>query len=221
MSSSATRISPAAPETARILNLAPLLAATPREDPYPWAVAAGCVAAAALPALRRDFPRIDRPGYHPVEQLEPRGSFAALLAEIEAGALDDAMTRLFGPDFAALPRLVTVQRLSAREAGRPHTDSARKAATLLLYLNPAWASSEGCIRVLRSEDLADVVAEWPPVEGHVFAFLRGPDSWHGHTPFVGERRVVQVAWLRDRAALAAKQRQHRFTWWLKGVFRRH
>ena len=199
------------------LDLAPLLAAPVRSDPYPWIAAAGCVRPEALPALRRDFPRLERPGYQPVETFPPRGEFAALLRQIEAGALDRAMAAKFGLDFAALPRLVTVRFTSAAHEGRPHTDSASKVATLLLYLHPGWASPEGRIRVLRREALEDPVAEVSPAEGNVFAFLRSDNSWHGHTPFTGERRVVQVAWLRDAKELERKRRRGRLAWWLKGL----
>ena len=146
------------------LDLAPLLAAPVRQEPYPWVAAAGCVRPEALPALRRDFPRLERPGYHPVDTFSPRGGFAALLAQIEAGALDRAMGARFGLDFTALPRLVTVRFTSAAHEGRPHTDSASKVATLLLYLHPGWASPEGRIRVLRREALEDPVAEVSPAE---------------------------------------------------------
>ena len=86
-----------------------------------------------------------------------------------------------------------------------------------------WVAAEGCLRpealpALRREPLADPVAEVSPAEGNVFAFLRGERSWHGHTPFTGERRVVQVAWLRDAAALARKTSRGRLARWLKGVF---
>ena len=205
---------------ASMLDLGPLLAAPVRQDPYPWVTAAGCLRPEALPGLRADFPSLPRPGYHPVETFTPHGSFAALLAEIEAGALDAAMTALFGIDFTALPRLVTVRQVSAAHEGRPHTDSTSKVATLLLYMHGGWASPEGRIRVLRRDSLADPVAEVSPEEGNVFAFLRGDQSWHGHTPFVGERRVLQVAWLRDAADLARKTRRGKLAWRLKGLFGR-
>jgi hypothetical protein len=209
---------PVSAATTPILDLAPFRAAPRQDDPYPWVAAAGCLRPEALPALRQDFPALPRPGYHPVETFTPRGAFAALLAEIEAGALDAAMTEKFGIDFGALPRLVTVRQVSAAHEGRPHTDSASRVATLLLYLHPGWANPAGRIRVLRRESLADPVAEVSPEEGNVFAFLRGEQSWHGHTPFVGERRVVQVAWLRDAAALERKTKRGKLAWWLKGVF---
>jgi hypothetical protein len=202
------------------LDLAPLLAAPMQRDPYPWITAAGCVSQSSLPALRRDFPRLRRAGYHPADTFTPQGEFAALLRQIEAGALDQPMGAKFGLDFAALPRLVTVRFTSAAHEGRPHTDSASKVATLLLYLHPGWASLEGRIRVLQREALEDPVAEISPEEGNIFAFLRSDHSWHGHTPFTGERRVVQVTWLRDAKDLERKQRSGRLAWWLKGLLRR-
>ena len=204
-----------------LLDLTAFLAAPRHDDPYPWIAAAGCLRPGALAALRRDFPALPRPGFHPVETFTPRGAFADLLAEIDAGALDRAMRARFGLDFTALPRLVTVRQVSAPHEGRPHTDSASKVATLLLYMHAGWASPEGRIRVLRRESLADPVAEVSPEEGNVFAFLRTEQSWHGHTPFAGERRVLQVAWLRDASALDRKRRRGILAWRLKGIFGRH
>ena len=64
------------------------------------------------------------------------------------------------------------------------------------------------------------MAEVSPEEGNIFAFVRGENSWHGHTPFVGERRVVQVTWLRDAAERDRKRKRGRLAWWLKGIFGR-
>jgi SM-20-related protein len=148
-------------------------------------VARGCLRPEALPALRRDFPRLGRPGYHPTDTFTPTGAFADLLRQIEAGALDRAMAEKFGVDFTALPRLVPARFTSAPHEGRPHTDGARKVATLLLYMHEGWASPEGRIRVLRRESLEDPVEEVGPEAGNVFAFLRSDHSWHGHTPSPG------------------------------------
>src|SRR5919199_2499196 len=107
------------------LDLAPFRAARLRTDPFPYTVAHGCIRPETLEALRREFPRLDRPGYHPTDNFTPQGAFADLLRQIEAGALDVAMTEKFGVDFTALPRLVTVRFTSAPHDGRPHTDRAR------------------------------------------------------------------------------------------------
>lgn len=220
MSSTLADPRPAAVETTALLDLAPFRRAPRWDDPYPWTAAYGCLRPEALPALRRDFPKLPRPGYHPVDTFTPQGAFAQLLAEIEAGVFDRAMTEKFGIDFTALPRLVTVRQVSAAHEGRPHTDSESKVATLLLYMHEGWASPEGRIRVLRQESLENPVAEVSPDEGNVFAFIRSDHSWHGHTPFVGERRVVQVTWLRDAAELERKRKRGKLAWWLKGIFGR-
>jgi len=197
---------------------APLRAATIRTDPYPHVVASGCLRPEALAALRRDFPRLTRPGYHPVDAFAPAGAFAALLRQIDAGVLEQALGDRLGLNLADFPRMVTVHFTAARREGRPHTDSERKLATLLLYMNPGWSSPEGWIRVLRGPSLDAVVTELSPEEGNVFAFARSDHSWHGHTPFKGERRVVQVTWLRDAGAAERKRRVGLFNWRLKGLF---
>ena len=60
--------------------------------------------------------------------------------------------------------------------------------------------------------------EVSPEVGNVLAFLRSDRSWHGHTPFVGERRVVQVAWLRDASELERKRRRHGLSRFLKRLW---
>jgi SM-20-related protein len=199
---------------------APLRAAPVRTEPYPHIIARGCLRPEALPALRRDFPRLERPGYHPLDAFTATGAFAELLKQIEAGVLEKALGGRLGIDLAALPRMVTVHYMAAEREGRPHTDSERKLATCLIYMHPGWSSPEGRIRVLRSASLGDVAEEVSPEEGNVFAFRRSDHSWHGHTPFKGERRVVQVTWLRDADAAERKRRAGMFTWWLKGWFGR-
>ncbi len=205
----------------RLLDLRPFLDAPLRTDPYPHVIASGCLRPEALEPLRRDFPELRRSGFHPTDSFTPHGAFAELLAELEGRELAAAMTARFGIDFGALPRLITVRRISAAHEGTIHTDSTSKVATLLVYLHRGWSSPEGRLRVLRRGDSFDgPVAEIAPEEGNVFAFLRSDHSWHGHTPFVGERRVVQIAWLRDVAALERKRKRHRLSLLLKTLLRR-
>lgn len=212
---------PGAPAPLRLLDLRPFLEAPLATDPYPHLIASGCLHPEALEPLRRDFPELRRSGFHPTDSFTPRGAFAELLAELEGPEVAAAMTARFGLDFAPLPRLITVRRVSAAHEGTIHTDSVSKVATLLLYLNRGWPSPDGRLRVLRRGDsFDDPVAEISPEEGTIFAFLRGDTSWHGHTPFVGERRVVQVAWLRDAAELERKRKRHRLSLLLKTLFRR-
>jgi SM-20-related protein len=63
-------------------------------------------------------------------------------------------------------------------------------------LNSSWEAPGGRLRLLRSgDDLDDMIAEIPPIEGTMLAFKRAQNSWHGHKPFVGVRRVVQFNWV--------------------------
>jgi len=56
--------------------------------------------------------------------------------------------------------------------------------------------------------------------GTVFAFLRADNSWHGHLPFAGERRVVQVAWVKDAKELERKKKRNRTAQFFKSIFGR-
>lgn len=201
-----------------VLDLRPFRAAPLRTDPYPFATASGCIHPAALPALRRDFPDLRQTGFHPTDAFTPRGAFAELLRELEGPEVAAAVGGKLGVDLLPLPRLITVRRLSAAHEGRAHTDGASKVATLLVYLHRGWPSPEGRLRILRGPGgFDDFVEEVSPEEGNLLAFLRSDRSWHGHTPFVGERRVVQVAWLRDASELERKRRRHGLTRFFKQV----
>ena len=91
--------------------------------------------------------------------------------------------------------------------------------SLLLYLNDGWSSPDGRLRVLNGEkSFDDYAAEVDPRFGEVFAFMRRDHSWHGHTPFVGERRVIQVAWLRSQDEIDRKPKRHKVSGFLKNIF---
>jgi hypothetical protein len=55
----------------------------------------------------------------------------------------------------------------------------------------------------------------PPVFGSFFAFKRTENSWHGHKPFTGERRVIQTTWLRSWDDFDRKEKRGRFAFLLK------
>jgi Rps23 Pro-64 3,4-dihydroxylase Tpa1-like proline 4-hydroxylase len=106
--------------------------------------------------------------------------------------------------------------------GAIHTDGPSKVMTMLVYMNDAWQPDEGGrLRVLYDgRNFEPYAVEVPPVMGTVFAFLRSDRSWHGHLPFAGERKVVQVAWVTNQEELERKRRKNRFAQVLKGIFGR-
>jgi hypothetical protein len=200
-----------------VLNLEAIAAAPASAEPYPHFAAADALQAAAVPALMRDFPDIAKPGFFPIDDVPVTGAFAGLLSDLRDPAFSAAVGAKLAMDLVSRPTLITVRKWSAATDGRIHTDSTSKIATLLVYLNEAWTDTgEGRLRVLRSAgDFNDYAAEISPVMGSVFGFRRGENSWHGHLPFVGERRVVQITWLLDESKVAHKRRLGKFSRFLK------
>jgi Rps23 Pro-64 3,4-dihydroxylase Tpa1-like proline 4-hydroxylase len=157
-----------------------------------------------------------------VDDVKLKGSFEQLIGELEGAALAEAVSNKLGIDLQPFPRLTTVRKYSQLKDGRIHTDSQSKLATLLVYMNDRWEQSEaGRLRVLRDgEHFDNMVVEIPPIIGSAFAFRRADNSWHGHKPFAGERRVVQVTWLTDAAELDRKKRRNSVSKFFKGIFGR-
>ena len=80
--------------------------------------------------------------------------------------------------------------------GQIHTDSKDKIITVLLYLNENWQQTGGRLRVLNNgRDVEDFAAEVPPDNGTLLIFKRSDTSWHGHHPFDGPRRSLQMNWM--------------------------
>ena len=91
--------------------------------------------------------------------------------------------------------MFTVRGKCRRKDGKIHTDTESKIITVLLYMNPEWEKDGGRLRLLRSHNIEDKIAEVPPLSGTLLAFRRSDNSFHGHTPFEGERKVIQMNWV--------------------------
>jgi len=186
-------------------------------DPYPHLFTTNMLRQDARADLARDFPEIKRPGFFPLSEMNVDGAFKQLLDEFTSDEFAVLMSEKLGLDLTANPRLITVRKWSAAKDGRIHNDSESKIASALIYLNDDWTrNGEGSFRVLKSsESFDDFVCEVPPTTGAMIAFRRTENSWHGHLPFVGERRVVQMAYLRSQADLDRKQKRGRTSLFLK------
>jgi SM-20-related protein len=202
-----------------ILDLDAIRAAEVHHQPYSYMMGKGAVNAASIPAIRESFPDIKQTGFHPLEQMTIDGAFAELIAEIQSPAFTAAVSDTLGVDLRPYPQLITIRKISAAHEGRIHCDSESKIATILIYMNEGWLSPEGRFRVLKGDrDFADYVAEVSPEMGSLVAFKREEHSWHGHTPFVGERRVVQIAWVRSQADIDRKKKRHGLSTFFKTLF---
>lgn len=189
------------------------LAATPlARDPYDHFVVPGFVRPDRLAGVIDDYPEVPGPGSHPPSELTIAGRFAALLAEMDGPRFRAGIEEKFDIDLTGRPTMFTVRGYCRATDGKIHTDSKTKIVTVLLYLNQAWDVDGGRLRILRSgDDLGDYVAEVPPHGGTLLAFLRSDTSWHGHEPFEGRRRAIQMNWVTDADVVAYEQRRHRIS----------
>ena len=165
-----------------------------------------------LEKIRADFPSIEKPGIFPLEDLKYGAAFEAVIKEMRSPEFAAAVGKQLDIDLTGLPTMITVRGHAQAKDGRIHTDTKDKVATCLLYLNGAWDEGGGRLRVLRGgHDLEDYIAEVPPSGGTFVAFKVADNSWHGHKPFVGERRYIMMNWMRSDAARSRQYGRHKFS----------
>ena len=198
------------------LDIAALRAAPLATDPFDHFVCQQSLRADALPALRQDFPDIKSPGSLPEASLDCGPSFETLLKELRGDDFARVISEKFQMDLAGRPVMITVRGQCRASDGKIHTDSGGKLATILLYMNADWSDANGRLRLLRNgTDLNDYAAELAPAEGTMLAFRCTNNAWHGHTSFAGERRTVQVNWVRSDGYLRRERLRHRVSAFFK------
>jgi SM-20-related protein len=205
-----------------VLNPEAVRQAPLSREPYTFFLGSGVLKEDTIPDLKRDFPNITKPGYLTVDEVDLKGRFKTLVDELESEEFTEELSKKFGKDLHPFPRLTTIRKLSQAKDGRIHTDGTSKVMTLLVYMNDEWdAGGPGRLRVLYDEkNFEPYAAEVPPTMGTVFAFLRADNSWHGHQPFAGERKVVQVAWVTSADELDRKKNRNKWQQMFKGIFGR-
>jgi SM-20-related protein len=172
-------------------------AATPLlREPFEYLIVPRFIPSEALRQINSDYPIIAERGSFPATRLSYGPAFARLLAELESDAFRTAFEEKFALDLSGRPTTTTVRGWCGPGDGKIHTDSLGKIITVLIYMNQTWENPGGRLRLLRSgKNLNDVIVEVPPIGGTLLAFRRANNSWHGHEPFVGERRVIQFNWV--------------------------
>ncbi|SMF75407.1 2OG-Fe(II) oxygenase superfamily protein [Tistlia consotensis] len=198
-------------------------AATPLvREPFDHLIVPAFLRPEAMPRVAADFPAIEEGGSFPVASLRCGPAFEELLAEIQSRRTAEVLGEKFGLDLTDKPVMITVRGQSREKDGRVHTDSKSKLLTVLIYMNDAWDSSGGRLRLLRRpDDLEDFVAEVPPHQGTLLAFRCADNAWHGHKPFVGQRRSIQVNWMHHSSVAWREQARHRLSALAKRLFARH
>ncbi|GAC1336297.1 MAG: hypothetical protein NVSMB26_22590 [Beijerinckiaceae bacterium] len=191
--------------------------ATPlQSDPFAHLIVPNFITRSRLDAILTAFPDVPGPGSHPPASLNLSEPFADLLGELQGDAFRRAVERKFSIDLAGRPAVTTIRGHLRASDGAIHTDSRTKLVSVLLYLNSGWTAAGGRLRLLRSpHDLGAVAAEITPEAGTLLVFRRSETSWHGHAPYVGARRAVQMSFVTDAATARREERRHRLASALK------
>ncbi len=191
--------------------------ATPlKHEPYDYLVVPNFVRPQAFAEIVAEYPAVDRPGSFPPSVLAYGRRFASFLAELEGAELRTAMAEKFGIDLAGRPTMITVRGRTRGSDGKIHTDTESKLITVLIYFNQGWEADGGRLRILRRpDDLNDFAEEVSPFAGTLLAFRRSEKSWHGHEPFDGPRRAIQLNWVTDQSVVDRELARHRVSAFFK------
>ena len=203
----------------KVLNAEALRKAALVSEPFPYLIVDNIIRPEVLSEVVDSFPRIEKRGSFPPHAVSCSGRFAELMQEIESVELRDLIGERLGMDLSGRPPMVTVRGRTSEKDGEIHTDSTSKLVTLLLYLNPSWASSAGRLRLLYNDrDLTPYAAEISPEAGRCLVFKVTPNGWHGHEPFEGERRTIQLNYVTSEKVRDRELNRHRLSAFLKKLF---
>lgn len=203
----------------KVLNEEPLRGAALVAEPFPHLIIDNIIRPEALPQVVDSFPRIDKRGSFPLHAVACSGQFATLMQEMQSDELRDLIGNRLGMDLRGKPPMVTVRGRTSEKDGEIHADSTSKLVTVLLYLNPGWASSAGRLRLLYNDrDLTPYAAEISPEAGRCLIFRVTPNCWHGHEPFDGERRTIQLNYVSSEKVRDRELNRHRLSAFLKRFF---
>ena len=190
-----------------LLNLAAFDNAPLQTDPFDFLIAEGVMSGETLDEVNRDDPAIDIPANFKPEDLEYGPAFKQLLEEVDSDEFQAAVENKFGVDLNNTTKTITVRKYSEMSDGNIHTDHPSKVMTVLIYFTREWTQEGGKLRMLRSKtDIEDYAAEATPIGGTLLAFRRSNKSYHGYKRFEGERRMLQINWVKSsRLAWYAQQ----------------
>lgn len=162
--------------------------------------------------LMADFPAIQKPGSFPLSTVRAGSDFARLIEQMNGVDFRTAVEEKFSISLANRPTMFTVRGVCRSSDGKIHTDSETKLITVLLYMNPRWGNEGGRLRLLRSAtNIDDAALEVSPNVGTILIFKRSDRSYHGHLPFDGVRKVVQMNWVVDQKTVDREQKRHRWS----------
>ena len=194
------------------LRIEKLRAAKLETDPFEYVVVPAFLNAASLKRINTTFPAIAKGGSYPIGSLESCSVINEVIDELDGPEFQRAIAEKFGIDLTGKPKMYSLRAWAGAKDGQIHTDSKDKIITVLLYLNESWPHEGGRLRLLRNgTDLENFVTEVSPDNGTLLVFRRADNSWHGHHPFEGQRRTLQMNWMTSEGSKGFHSIRHKLS----------
>lgn len=192
------------------LDLGKIKAALPTREPFEFVIVKNVLSEDAIDEITRDFPKIDDGGSYPLSHLKYGPAFQGLIDEMSDMPLREIIAEKFNIDLEDKPVISTIRGRCREKDGKIHTDTKTKLITALLYLNPNWNQDGGCLRLLKSgTDIESTIEEIKPEYGTLLIFKVSDNSWHGHLPFEGVRRSIQLNYVVSEEVVQKELARHR------------
>ena len=200
------------------LNIAKLKAARIETEPYTYTIVPGFLSAETVARINATYPKIEKGGSYPIESLEAGMAIKDVIEELDGPEFEAVIAERFGVDLAGRPKMHSLRGYTRAKDGQIHTDSKDKIVTVLLYLNENWSQPGGRLRILKNgSNVDDFAAEVPPDNGTLLVFKRSENSWHGHHPFDGQRRSLQMNWMTSEGSKGFHAIRHKISAAVKKV----
>jgi SM-20-related protein len=194
------------------LQLEKLRAATLQTSPYTYTIVPGFLTADSVARINATYPKIDKGGSYPIESLDAGMTIKEVIDELDSPEFERLIADKFDVALEGRPKMYSLRAYTRAKDGQIHTDSKDKIITVLLYLNDTWQQPGGRLRLLNNgHDVEDFVAEVPPDNGTLLVFKRADNSWHGHHPFDGPRRSLQMNWMTSEGSKGFHAIRHKIS----------
>ncbi|HEX4892412.1 MAG TPA: 2OG-Fe(II) oxygenase [Hyphomicrobiaceae bacterium] len=200
------------------LDLNKLRAAEVETEPYMYVVVPGFLPPESVKRINATYPQIEKGGSYPIESLDAGMAIKEVIDELDGPEFEAIIGEKFDVDLEGRPKMYSLRGYTRAKDGQIHTDSRDKIITVLLYLNDEWKQPGGRLRILRNgHDVDDFVTEVPPDNGTLLVFKRSDNSWHGHHPFEGQRRSLQMNWMTSEGSKGFHAIRHKISAAVKKV----
>ncbi len=205
----------------KVIDLNILKAMQITAKPFPYTILSQTVAAEHLPVVQQDYPVIQDAGSFPLGSVQYGAGFEQLIQDLQSDAFRAVIAEKFNMNLTDKPVMITVRGKADHTDGRIHKDNKTKLITVLLYMNENWQPDGGRLRLLHdNHNLENYFAEVPPDAGTMLIFKVTENGWHGHKPFIGTRKVIQLNYVTNDKALNKHALRHKISAKFKALKRK-